>query len=99
MTFPQPAGYYGLQLSEQLEAKITSFNQVALAATNADVAIYLNERIYEDTTDVTFDSSYLSGKDDRFIESLTNSELIAFQRWICDRLAFLHTVPVQAEAK
>ncbi|WP_103668418.1 hypothetical protein [Pseudanabaena sp. BC1403] len=91
MTFPQPACYYGLQLSESAESLITSLD-------------------YKQTFNLLYDVIYnVSQTDERFyaqgfmlvkwfedeIEALTTANKIALVRWLGDRLAFLHTVPVQ----
>lgn len=91
MTFPQPAGYYGLQLSESAENLITSLN-------------------YKDTFNLLYDVVYhTSQTEERFyaqgfmlckcfedeIDALTTANKIDLIRWLGDRLAFLHTVPVQ----
>lgn len=92
MTYPNPAGYYGLQLSESAENLITSLD-------------------YQSTFHLLYDVVFCTSTDevDRFyamsmslvkwfedeIDALTTADKIALVRWLGDRLAFLHAVPVQ----
>ena len=85
MPYPQPSGYYGLQLSPELEQQFCDLN-------------------YEQTAMKIFDMTnhLLGGRGQHrpLIESieihaLSDSQKIAYIRWLSDRLAFLHTVPVQ----
>jgi hypothetical protein len=91
MTLPKPAGYYSLELSEAAENLITSLD-------------------YKQTFNLLYDVIYhVSQSDERFyaqgfllrkwfedeIDLLTTADKIALIRWLGDRLAFLHTVPVQ----
>ena len=98
MTFPQPSGYYGLKLSESAENLITSLDY---------------KQTFNLLYDVVFCTSMSSDGVDRFyamsmrlvkwfedeIDALTTANKIALIRWLGDRLAFLHTVPVQEVTK
>jgi hypothetical protein len=92
MPFPQPAGYYGLQLSASAEILITSLDYKALFALLYDVVFCTStdevDRFYSLSMTVT-----KSFEDE--INDLSKADKISLIRWIGDRLAFLHTVPVQ----
>lgn len=92
MAFPQPAGYYGLQLSESAETLITSLDYKALFSLLYDVVLCTST----DDIDRFYAISLTCTKafEDE-IEDLSEANKIALIRWLGDRLAFLHTVPVQ----
>jgi hypothetical protein len=93
MPFQQTAGYYGLQLSPEAEAEITSFNFQELATLNHEVAFRLI------TFRVNICTLFTTQKTEDEINKLSTSDCIALLRWLSDRLAFLHTVPVHEVAK
>ena len=83
----QPLGYYGLRLTPE--------TRVELAALS-----------YEDLTMLGFQTAWrlISPKQlfsmlprdaDREISELSTAETIEFQRWVSNRLAFLHTEPTK----
>lgn len=89
MTVPQSAGYYGLQLSEEVEKRICKGGKKEHYMLLADLTSYLAMDKDE------FVSLYYPDEIDREIDQLSESNKIAFIRWIGDRLAHLHTLPVQ----
>jgi len=88
MSFPQPAGYYGLKLSEEAEAEITKLSDKPLLELLHDVITAIRFRV-----EVT--SFVISNETHTQIVDLSPSHKIALVRWLGDLLAFLHTVPVQ----
>jgi hypothetical protein len=92
MTFPQPAGYYSLELTEAAEKLITSLDYQNLFHLIYDLVFCTSidcvERFY-------WQGGTLIRWFDDEIEALTTADKIALLRWLSDRLAFLHTVPVQ----
>jgi hypothetical protein len=92
MTFPQPAGYYSLQLSEEAEKLITSLDDQSTFNLLYDVVFCTST----DEVDRFYAMSMRCVKwfEDE-IDALTTAGKIALIRWLGDRLAFLHTVPVQ----
>lgn len=99
MTFPQPAGYYSLDLPTELQERVAALSFSGLASLSNDLALYIYEVDIEDREGFEIDTASLTVADDAFISAMSIDTLISFQRWICDRLAFLHTVPVQEVAK
>ena len=92
MAFPQPVGYYSLELTEAAEKLITSLDYSALFNLLYDVVFCTStdcvERFY-------FQGASLIRWFDDEINELTTADKIALIRWLGDRLASLHTVPVQ----
>lgn len=88
MTSPQTAGYYGLQLSEELEAEITALSDKPLLELLHDLVSTVRLRTDFVSYVIHFNSASA-------IEELSTANKIALIRWLGDRLAFLHTVPVQ----
>lgn len=92
MTFPQPAGYYSLKLSESAEDLITSFDYTTTLNLLYDVVVCKAsdniDRFYGMSTSLPkwFEDE---------IDELKRADTISLIRWLGDRLAFLHTVPVQ----
>ena len=93
MTFPQPAGYYGLQLSPEAEAEITSLDFNSLALLTHELTFKLI------TLRGSICTIFSTQELDDELNKLSTSEVVAAIRWFSDRLAFLHTVPVQEVAK
>ena len=84
MTYTLPAGYYGLQLHEEIEQEICNL-------TYQETAIVIHHIVNHllggtGTHEVRLERMQVTG------------QKIAFLRWLSDRLAFLHTVPVQEVA-
>ncbi|NMF60159.1 hypothetical protein [Pseudanabaena yagii] len=88
MAFPQPAGYYGLQLSEQTEAEISKLSDKALLEVVHDLVSAIRHR----TDFVNYVLHYNTCSE---IDMLSTEKKVDLLRWLSDRLAFLHTVPVQ----
>jgi hypothetical protein len=92
MTLPQPAGFYSLELSEAAEKLITSLDYQNLFHLIYDLVFCTStdcgDRFY-------WQGARLTRWFDDEIEALTTADKIALLRWLSDRLAFLHTVPVQ----
>lgn len=92
MPFPQPAGYYGLQLSASAETLITNLDYQSLFNLVHDLVFCTSQN-----TDQFYAPSfatYLKWFEDE-INDLSTAKKIALLRWMSDRLEFLHTVPVQ----
>lgn len=83
MTCPQLAGYYGLELREDLENEVTALDKDDLELMLLDLASYLNR----DDEDFGFESVYASIDLDDYIEALKYSDFITFIRWIAELLA------------
>lgn len=85
MTYPNPAGYYGLKMPEAIESEITTFSKDKLMQTFYDLASYYNR----DYSSFAIESVYPSCDFDDFVNPLNQSELIALIRWVTERLAWL----------
>lgn len=83
MTYPNPAGYYGLQLPESVETEITDLDYVQTCEMANDLAYSLAP--YGDD----FNCDHLSDVADLYIQRLPIEQQIALLRWIAERLAFL----------
>ena len=83
MTLPNPAGYY-LPLPEPLEATITMLSKDQLTGVIADLSRSLDYN-------QSFDNPYLEDIADQAITDLTEANKIALLRWMCERLAWLHS--------
>lgn len=84
MTFPNPAGYYGLQIPESVETEITELDYVELAETLNDITYSLtlsgDEPAFE----------YLSADAQAFYDELVSVEArIDLIRWLAEGLAYL----------
>jgi hypothetical protein len=92
MSFPQPAGYYGLQLSESAETLITGLDYKSTFNLLYDLVLCTStenvDRFY------AMSMTLIKWFEDE-IDELSEANKIALIRWLGDRLAFLHTVPVQ----
>jgi hypothetical protein len=92
MPFPQPAGYYSLKLPEGIEEAIEALDYEQSVTLAHSIIYHLGEgkgdRFYSfiPFTPSSFDDA---------IDSLTRADKINLIRWIGDRLASLHTLPVQ----
>ncbi len=87
MTYPNPAGYYGLQMPEAIETEITALDRDDLQWFLTDLAAYLNR----DDQAFAFESVYGTHSLDAFIEAINASDLIAIIRWVAERLAWMET--------
>lgn len=92
MAFPHPPSYYGLQLSESAENLITSLDYSATFHLTYDLVFFMST----DSVDRFYSMSIRLVKwfEDE-IDGLSKANKISLLRWLGDRLAFLHTVPVQ----
>jgi hypothetical protein len=91
MTSPNPAGYY-LSIPEPLEAAITMLRKDQLTGVIADLSRSLD---YNES----FDNPYLDSTADIVITDLTEANKIAFLRWMCERLAWLHSQETQSNGQ
>lgn len=96
MTSPQPAGFYSLELTEAAEQLITSLDYQNLFHLIYDLVFCTSTECVDR---FTWQGARLTRWFDDEIESLPIAKKIALLRWLSDRLAFLHTVPVQEVAK
>ncbi len=84
MTYPNPAGYYGLKMPEQFETEITSLDYVELSEVLNDITYSLVP-----CGEVDVETGHLSIEADEYIRSLDPEPRIALIRWIAERLAYL----------
>ncbi|TYQ29439.1 hypothetical protein PseudUWO311_00645 [Pseudanabaena sp. UWO311] len=97
MTFPQPAGYYSLPLSESAESLITSLDYKQTFNLLYDVVFCESAEVIG-TRFYAMSLSLVKWFEDE-IDALSPANKIALIRWLSDRLAFLHNVPVQEVTK
>ena len=93
MPFPQPAGYYSLPLSESAEKLICSLSYDELADLIFDIASHLSTDLRESQF-FAMHMHFVKWFEDE-IDAFTTENKIGLLRWMSERLAFLHTVPVQ----
>ena len=83
MPSPTPAGYYGLQLSEDVEAEIEALDFKKLTHLISEVS----QSIQFDINHVAFQN--VSDEFDSVFDDLGERGRIAILRWLSDRLASL----------
>lgn len=92
MTFPNPANYY-LPTPEQFEKEITELNYQQLARLNWQIAALVDDVVYESLKidqDLGFEGENMTSAFDQWVMTLNTSQMINLQRWIAERLAYLH---------
>jgi hypothetical protein len=87
MTHPNPAGYYGLQMPEQLETEITELDCEELTQTLSDLVGHLNR----DDDAFEFEGVYVSSEFDGFMHEMKQTDVIALIRWVAERLSWIET--------
>lgn len=80
---PNPAGYYGLKLSESVEQELAHLSDKPLLEVIHDVTTSIRHR----TDFVTYVLHFNSSSE---IEALSTENKIALLRWLCERLAWLN---------
>jgi deoxyhypusine synthase len=83
MTYPNPSGYYGLQMPEIFEQDITSFDSDRLKQIVWDVTAFLNR----DDQAFGYTGSYLSTGFDEWVNTLSETKVIDLIRWLAELLA------------
>jgi hypothetical protein len=83
MPFPNPAGYYGLKLSESLDRELSDLTDKPLLEVIHD----LIESIRRRTDFVTYVIHFNSAAE---IEALSKQDKLALLRWLCERLEWLN---------
>jgi deoxyhypusine synthase len=83
MTYPNPSGYYGLQMPEIFEQDITSFDSDRLKQIVWDVTAFLNR----DDQAFGYTGSYLSTGFDEWVNTLSETKVIDLIRWLSEVLS------------
>lgn len=81
MTYPNPAGYYGLQMPEDIQKEIAELDYIELAETLNDITYAITPT----GNDPTFE--YLSSEASAYFALLVIEDRIAFIRWLSEILS------------
>jgi len=83
MTYPNPAGYYGLKMNIIFQDDISNFDSDRLKQTLGDLAAFLNR----DDEAFGYQDSYTCTGFHQWVNTLPESQVIDLIRWIAELLA------------